>query len=205
MKLIYNGTPSNGVCNNTGDTTEIGKSAFNTEHNDPKEDTPFYNERDYVEGVNYPMAFAPRQRIWGTRTDNNQEAVPKTTIKLGATNKEDIFSVSSEIGNGALTYPVGLITSDEVVMAGGRGYISSSNLGTNETYYLYTGSWHWTLSPGGFFSNSKALVIFVDNGGRVGDSESTYLAGTRPVIALQHNILYVNGNGSKEQPYQIEY
>ena len=36
MKLIYNGTPSNGVCNNTGDTTEIGKSAFNTEQNDAK-------------------------------------------------------------------------------------------------------------------------------------------------------------------------
>ena len=82
IKLIYNGVPNNGACDNTGTDKEIGKSAFNTEAFDQKyigymydnntknstikevidewfatnlidylkylEDTPFYNERDYI-------------------------------------------------------------------------------------------------------------------------------------------------------------
>ena len=35
IKLIYNGVPSNGTCNNTGNSTSIGTSAFNTRDNSP--------------------------------------------------------------------------------------------------------------------------------------------------------------------------
>ena len=35
IKLIYNGVSSNGTCNNTGDATQIGTSAFNTSSNSP--------------------------------------------------------------------------------------------------------------------------------------------------------------------------
>ena len=35
IKLIYNGVPSNGTCNNTGDSTQISTSAFNTKYNSP--------------------------------------------------------------------------------------------------------------------------------------------------------------------------
>ena len=35
IKLIYNGLPNNGTCNNTGDSTQIGTSAFNTPNNSP--------------------------------------------------------------------------------------------------------------------------------------------------------------------------
>ena len=61
------------------------------------EDTPFYNERDYVEGVVFPIAYAQRQRIWGTKTDNYEDIIQNTTIKLGDINIEDIFTVSNEI------------------------------------------------------------------------------------------------------------
>ena len=44
----------------------------------------------------------------------------------------DKFTVNTSNGNGALTYPVGLITADEVAMAGGV-YGTS-----NRSYYLYT-------------------------------------------------------------------
>ena len=49
----------------------------------------------------------------------------------------DKFTVNTSNGNGALTYPVGLITADEVAMAGGK---SGSN---NSTYYLYTNRSYW--------------------------------------------------------------
>ena len=56
--------------------------------------------------------------------------------------KNDSFTVNeSSTGNGKLKYPVGLLTADEVAYAGGR---SGSN---NTTYYLYTGSTWWTMSP----------------------------------------------------------
>ena len=35
IKLIYNGEPSNGTCNNTGNSTQISTSAFNTKYNSP--------------------------------------------------------------------------------------------------------------------------------------------------------------------------
>lgn len=34
-KIIYDGVPNNGVCNNTGTSSEIGKSAFASENNSP--------------------------------------------------------------------------------------------------------------------------------------------------------------------------
>ena len=239
IKLIYNGIPNQGVCNNTGTDTEIGRSAFNTEDNDPKyvgymyddntkdstikgvldtwfatnlieyqvylEDTPFYNERDYVTGDTLAYSFAPRQRIWGNKLDNYAETVPNTTTKLGASEKSDIFTVSGDIGNGALIYPVGLITVDEVVLAGGRGYISSDDVGSNRSYYLYTGSWYWSLSPNFFGSDlvANAFGLYHDiHPLRTPVSES---GGVRPVISLKPTTVFLSGDGSSTTPYVIAY
>ena len=240
VKLIYNGTPSNGVCNNTGEATEIGKSAFNTEHNDPKyvgymydnntidstikgaidqwfatnlidyqiylEDTPFYNERDYVEGKSYvQLAYVPRMRIWGNDPAGEaiSQSVLNTFIKLGATEKGDIFTVSSEIGNGALTYPVGLITSDEMVLAGGRGSINTENLGENKKYYLYTGAWYWSISPCYYNKESIAYAIRAHTQGYISPTLVSYSGGIRPVVSLYSGTSYQSGNGTSNSPYRI--
>ena len=56
--------------------------------------------------------------------------------------KNDRFTVNDEkVGNGALTYPVSLITVDEIYLAGG------SSLLENNGYYLYNGDYYWSLSP----------------------------------------------------------
>ena len=234
IKMIYNGTPTDGMCNATGDATEIGKSAFNTENNDPKyvgymyddntkdstikgvidewfannlidylsylEDTPFYNERDYVEGDGFPIAFAPRVRIWGT--GNILETVIHTTVKLGALNKEDIFTINSDIGNGALTYPVGLITSDEVVLAGGRGEkVFASDKGENTNYFMYTGEWYWTISPDRF--DGTARVLNVSDIAWLRNDYSYYSGGVRPVISLNPNTPFISGEGTSNSPYLI--
>ena len=236
IKMIYNGTPTDGVCNATGDATEIGKSAFNTEHNDPKyagymyddntvdstikgvidtwfatnltdyinylEDTPFYNERDYVEGDGFPIAFAPRVRIWGNGFTDD---FTNTMIGLKAANKEDIFTINSDIGNGALTYPVGLITSDEVILAGGRGHTNDVNSGENTSYYLHTGSWYRTLSPGHITFDSIVRVIHIDFDGSINYAPVSYSngGGVRPVISLNPTTTFISGDGSGNAPYQI--
>ncbi len=149
------------------------------------------------------FAYAPRMRIWGTAIDGYEENVPKTTIKLGATNKEGIFMVNNEKGNGALTSPVGLITSDEVVMAGGSGYINNK-FSPLDNYFLYTDSWYWTMSPSFLRNSSIANVIRIrNNDGNMSAIDLSGSGGIRPVISLQLNATYLTGDGTINNPYLI--
>ena len=62
---------------------------------------------------------------------------------------EDLYTTSgSSNGNKSLTYPIGLISADEVAYAGGI-YVTA-----NSSYYLYTGSAYWTMSPYTFYACS---------------------------------------------------
>ena len=107
--------------------------------------------------------------------------------------QNDAFTVSDTTnGNGDLTYPIGLITYDEVYLAGSR---SSKNL----NYYLYTGQIYWTISPTSF--HLHALERYVDSNGSNGSSHSVFSKyGVRPVLNLSSEILK-NGNGTASDPY----
>ena len=64
-----------------------------------------------------------------------------TKMMLTCSQKNDAFTVSDTTnGNGVLTYPVGLLSTDEIVLAGGW---SAANSG----YYLYSGQYWWASSP----------------------------------------------------------
>ena len=111
--------------------------------------------------------------------------------------KNDAFTVSDTTnGNGALTYPIGLITTDEAVLAGGW---SSSNSG----YYLYSGSSYWASSPHRF-SGDDARVKRVYSSGNAYDSRSVSGSnvGVRPVFNLKAEIL-LQGSGTATDPYRI--
>lgn len=62
-------------------------------------------------------------------------------------NANDKFTVDSANENGMLTYPVGLITLDEVVLAGFNTEYSNRSDYEDTTNYLYTNSTYWTFSP----------------------------------------------------------
>ena len=120
------------------------------------------------------------------------------TLKCNQVN--DRFSrettVSGVTGNGALTYPIGLITADEVAYAGG------TNTSGNSKYYLYTRGGYWTMSPFGL--DYDAFGFYVD--GNIGDigwnnMRSTYVA--RSVISISGTILN-SGNGTKDNPFKIQ-
>ena len=125
-----------------------------------------------------------------TRTSNTQ--VPN--IECGRT--LDSFTVSSSSGNGALTYPVGLITSDEVMYAGGK-YSTS-----NTSYYLYTNQEYWTLSPDSYEKNSSFEIV-VFSGGAISHSEVDNEGGIRPVISLKSTDIVDSGDGTSTNPYVI--
>ena len=99
------------------------------------------------------------------------------------------------IGNGDLTYPIGLPTIDEGVLAGG--------IFPNNSYYLYTGYCFHTMSSR-MFEADQSTVHIIDAGGQAGGATSydTVENGVRPVINLKPGVL-AKGSGSASDPWMV--
>lgn len=124
-----------------------------------------------------------------TRGDNGQP-----TLKCA--NNNDKFTKSTTIGNGKLTKMIGLITSDEVMYAGGKS-------GTyNQEYYLYSGKYYWTMAPYSYASGN-ALVDGVSYDGSLsyGIVSSTNGA-VRPVVSLKSDAIS-GGSGTAASPFLV--
>ncbi len=118
-------------------------------------------------------------------------------MKLVCPQQNDAFTVSDTTnGNGALTYPIGLLSTDEIVLAG--GWSSTVNSG----YYLSSGQYWWASSPYLFFSD--AFVRGVDSGGGAygSDGVDDSVGGVRPVFNLKAEVL-AQGTGTASDPYRI--
>ena len=229
VKLIYDGVPSNGQCNNTGSNSTIGSSKFNSSSNNAKyvgymygssiddetytnestikktidtwykanmtsytsqlEDTVFCNDRSYTTSGS--------DLYFGAYTKLKTNKTP--TLKCQ--NTRDKFTVEANNGNGALTYPVGLITADEMAYAGGKYYSSSADV--NRSFYLYTSKLFWALSPSHFIG-STAAGFFLDFNGSLGTSNVTRSSGVRPSVSLQPGITMTGGgSGTSADPFVI--
>lgn len=94
-----------------------------------------------------------------------------------------------------MTYPVGLITSDEVIFAGGYAMVANSN------YYLYTKNYFWTMSPR-CMDNGYAGVFLVTSGEINNINNTTGDFGVRPVINLSSDVK-LSGSGTTSDPYKI--
>ena len=119
-----------------------------------------------------------------------------SNMRLTCPQKNDAFTVSDTTnGNGALTYPVGLLSTDEIVLAGGW---NASNIG----YYLCSGGIWWASSPFNFGGYS-AYVRRVNSDG---SASNAYLVdgyyGVRPVFNLKAEVLKY-GNGTASNPYRL--
>ena len=130
---------------------------------------------------------------------NGRISSDKTPIlKCGAAS-DKFTSKNSSIGNKALEYPVGLITADEIAMAG--GVYGSSN--SNSSYYLYTNQFYWSGSPYYFRSSGIAYGFTVSSLGYVTSSYVPYDIGARPVISLSSEAK-LTGDGTWNNVYEVE-
>ena len=121
----------------------------------------------------------------------------KKPILTCPTDSDKFTSKKSSIGNKTLDYPVGLITADEVAMAGG---VYGSN---NTTYYLYTNQNYWAGSP--FYFNSYSTfsdVFFVPSSGSIYDYNVVYSLGARPVVSLSSKAK-LSGSGTYNDVYIV--
>ena len=137
------------------------------------------------------------------RMDYNTNGA-KANPSYNCTDRRDAFSVDNT--SAKLTYPVSLMTTDEMAFAGGVAYIK-----TNTSYAWFisnsagsqvSSSW-WSLSPDGWNGARSCVWRW--------DSDNAYLNivdvgiddAVRPVLSLKSCIKYSTGNGSSETPYEI--
>ena len=116
--------------------------------------------------------------------------------KLTCTTASDKFTVNTSNGNGALTYPVGLITADEVSMAGG---VYGTN---NSSYYLYTNKTYWSGSPYNFSPGGSAYEFIVYSSGFIDSLDVNNSRGARPVVSLSSKAK-LSGNGTYNDVYTV--
>ena len=132
--------------------------------------------------TNYFGAF-DRLTSLGTNEYNPQYKCP---------NPEHKYTVSK----GDLTYPIGLLTVDEVAYAGGTADSA------NSSYYLNTGEIYWTMSPYYFFI-SNAFVFVVGSNGSLGRDYPDSGNAVVPVISLKAEATVKRGTGTYNDPYVI--
>ena len=157
------------------------------------QDQIFCNDRSVTSGTwssipSSDLDYAPYTRLTAS--------TPIPQLKC-PTESDKFTSKDSSIGNSALTYPVGLITADEVAMAGGKADSE------NSTYYLYTNQDYWSGSPQHFYSDDDyAFALNVYNNGTIGNDYVENRKGTRPVISLSSKAK-LSGNGTYNDVYIV--
>ena len=167
-----------------------------------------YNPSDYTLGTDYGIKengnyYSTTQRIMYSNNAETGEVINGTGPSLVCPNDNDggklsKFTVSDVAnGNGALTYKIGLLTADEVALAG------YSTLSSNPIAYLQenTSGYWWTLSPEDFDSRTIHLwAVNATTGNFYGAIDSNL--GVRPAISLVSST-QVTGSGTSEDPYKI--
>ena len=112
----------------------------------------------------------------------------------------DLFTLSgNNKGNGILTYPVGLITIDELAFAG------ASYGELNKMSYTYSSQTYWSLSPRYFYAPDTASHIwraYAD--GSIGNDYVTNTYGVRPVINLKLDTEISGGIGTANDPFVVK-
>jgi len=122
----------------------------------------------------------------------------------------DKFTVDSINGNGDLDYPIGLLTADEMVMAGSAVDGNSYGIPSYLDMYLMEMTIEfihsWSLSPTMLGTAASYIYIYsaILSGLFDGNATDTAIAGARPSISLNNSATVSDGVGSFETPFIIE-
>ena len=161
-------------------------------------DAKFCNDRSITDKT-YNSGYKLNQNtVYSSYTRLYQNTNKIATLKCSG-DMRDQFSTTSSYGNGQLTYPVALITADEVALAGGK-YNTK-----NENYYLRGNYNYWTMTSSRFLSSSvKGAIMCVVANGQFSETVVGNSLGIRPVINIRSDILISSGDGTVNSPYQLK-
>jgi len=160
------------------------------------EDTVWCADRSITSATFTPENYATNGFfVFGTMVRVAESISPSLTCNRDI----DKFTVDSANGNGDLTHPVGMLTADEILMAGNTTYQGNTVI----TYLSIPTSGFWTLSPVGFF-NGYAHASVVNGGELYNVSVDLSDLGVRPSVSLGFGAYVTSGNGTFETPYIVE-
>lgn len=115
---------------------------------------------------------------------NNKETyLQKTTTCLDNVNELDNKTCENTDNDNYIS----LLSTNDFVNIGNK----ESFVINNEFFYLSN-------------TNDESKVWFVDNEGKVTTNDGLDIIGVKPVITIKANIDYLEGNGTKDNPYTIE-
>ena len=164
----------------------------------------YCNDRSLGTGQTYSTSsdsefkFAPYYRMdWDT---DGALAIPS----YNCTDIRDAFS--AENTSAKLTYPVSLMTADEIAFAGG---VASQTMNTPYAWFISNSagtqvstSW-WSLSPNVWGYGNAYVWNWNSDGASLGSYRVDYTSAVRPAISLKSCIKYSTGDGTSESPYEI--
>ncbi len=233
LRMIYAGVSlsKTSAPATTGDGTQIGTSAFNTNYNNNMY-VGFQYTSGQVHGNGTKSTILGQLETWHNKTlAKSAEYSSRIDVDAGFCNDRTPYS-GPGTGTTASNYAaynrlytnkalsllctnaddilktnVGLITADEVSMS---GMVYSSLANTSS--YLYTNNAYWAMSPAYYNpSDTYPTYVFrVNKDGSLGKSR-LYTAsgatnlGVRPVVNLKSDVLFeVGGTGLANNPYVVQ-
>ncbi len=229
MRLIYDGATCHANGTSTADSIAVASTAYNSSYNRSeyvgwKYTSGSQRPSSITSGTNAPIKTA-LENWYNTNIGNNTTYASKVAdgkycndrnVASGyswasAPSSSFNYAGYNRINTGAptlscaaldtYTLKVGLITSDEVMYAGGK-------FANNTSYYLYNGQNYWTMSPYDWYYGSStgyhAGVFYVHSIGSLsGAGVNDTVVGVRPVINLKADAQISGGNGTKDNPYIV--
>ena len=162
------------------------------------EDTIWCNDRSVTSDTYSFENLSSTNSLYYSSTTRLRES-SNVNPSLLCANYGDKFTVSREIGNGDLKYPISTITADELAFAGNNVdeyNITFLSIANRKSY--------WTITPDMFVKSGNNTYIYLAYGSRIEsyNSEFSYY-GVRPMISLANTVEKISGNGTYENPYVL--
>ena len=184
VKAIFNSMINDNIHDSFAKSTiDLWYSKNMTQYTDYLEDSIYCNNRDINMNGWDPDGGKINVYDYGKTAYYNYDEIITVDIKC---NREiDRFSMDNP--KAKLTYPVGLMSYDEMLLLG-------NNNARNHSIY-----WH-TMTP--TYSASYPSMIYVSTSGYIGSSSGS--EAIVPAITLKYDTEYISGDGSVDDPYIVD-
>ena len=171
--------------------------------------------KENLHGNSYEKLISENSCFCGDRTLYDGDGISKNTYshfgaygrsKINAAQlvcpniERDLYTTNaSNIGNRALTYPIGLITYDELIFSG------LNSVKINELAYTYSSMNYWTMTPTYYDASwLTSNYWFLGSGGSLGFNYGLYSFALRPVINLKSDVKITGGTGTANDPFVVD-
>lgn len=154
-----------------------------------------------IERTNYTYASSNYTYYDSYSTSNT--TYYKTLTRISSTLSNISPSLACTNNGDVFTYSAGIISADEVVLAGGKMSTSNKKFYLYDIAYNSSVNYYWVLTPYAYINESGSSVFFVNANGNLINKTVNVTGGVFPTISLKANITDFSGTGTSDDPYEI--